>query len=290
MFSGGGIKAFAYIGTLQGIEASQLKLKRVAGTSAGAIIAALVTANYSTKEIHSIMTDLKLEQLLDPPRLSEHVPFLKWIFLYRKMGIYKGDKLEAWMRRLLHERGIDTFGDIKKGHLKIIISDISLGKLVVIPDDLKRIYGINPELFSVATAIRMSASFPYFFMPKKLASKPYGYSYIVDGGILSNFPMWVFQKGNRSQRPVLGVTLSDSIENIEPMNIKYAPDMLKGLFVAMMRAHDARYISKKMQHDVIFIPVKKVRTMDFSVTTSEKNQLIDLGRDITTSFLTSWPK
>lgn len=290
VFSGGGIKAFAYIGTLQSLQAKEIRIKRVAGTSAGAILAALVTAGYDGDDIQSILTELDLKQLLDPPLFSKYVPFGKWLSLSTKMGLYKGNKFKRWIEELLIAKGIDTFADVEPGHLKIVISDISLGKLVVLPDDLERVYGMNRNHFSVAKAIRMSASFPYFFMPQKLVNKQYGYSYIVDGGILSNFPLWIFNQNARPKRPVLGATLSDSIENTQPMRIKYTHDLLKGMFLTMMRAHDTRYVSKKKQDDVIFIPVKDIPTMDFSITEEEKNQLIELGRDVTTAFLHSWPR
>lgn len=38
VFSGGGVKAFAFIGALQGLSEGSIKIERVAGTSAGAIM------------------------------------------------------------------------------------------------------------------------------------------------------------------------------------------------------------------------------------------------------------
>src|SRR5699024_722290 len=134
-----------------------------------------------------MLDQLDIEKLLDPPLISKYIPMTRWALLYQNKGLYKGDKLEEWLEEKLALKGIETFAHIKENDLKIVVSDISLGKLIVIPDDLNRVYGVVPEQFKVATAVRMSASFPYFFMPKKLYySKTY--SYIVDGGLLSNFP------------------------------------------------------------------------------------------------------
>src|SRR5699024_3025183 len=253
VFSGGGIKAYAFLGSLKSINSKKYRIQRVAGTSAGAILAALLAANYSIKEIEDMLNQLEIEKLLDPPLISKYIPITRWALLYQNKGLYKGDKLEEWLEEKLAVKGIVTFEHIKENNLKIIISDISLGKLIVIPDDLNKVYGIKPEHFKVATAVRMSASFPYFFMPKKLH---YGktYSYIVDGGLLSNFPLWVFNEP-KLKRPILGLNLSDNVENIQPKKIKDAVDMFRALFLAMMRAHDARYISKTKQHHIVFIPV-----------------------------------
>src|SRR5690625_4926942 len=290
VFSGGGVKAFAFIGALQSIFNKGLEIERVAGTSAGAIIASMIAANYQVNEIENLLKQINLKRFLDPPLLSKKIPFSKWLLLYFQMGLYKGDQFENWLYQMLAKKGIETFADLKSGYLKVIISDISLGRLIVVPDDLKRVYGIDGNSFKVATAIRMSASFPYFFMPKKMFHTQMNPSYIVDGGLLSNFPLWVFRENNRKDlRPVLGISLSDSIENSQPYVIKNELDMLQALFQAMIRAHDTRYISKSMQDNIVFIPVKQIKTMDLSITDEEKQLLIQLGKEKTKHFLQSWP-
>lgn len=60
VFSGGGIKGFALIGAYQAIEERGLKFKRVAGTSAGSIVAALIAANYTSKEVYQPIDELDL--------------------------------------------------------------------------------------------------------------------------------------------------------------------------------------------------------------------------------------
>ena len=71
-------------------------------------------------------------------------------------------------------------------------------------------YGITPGSFSIAKAIRMSCSIPYFFEPVKIRSID-GMNVLVDGGVLSNFPIWLFDKENiQKVRPVLGIKLSSS--------------------------------------------------------------------------------
>lgn len=288
VFSGGGIKAYAFLGALKSVNDNNYNIQRVAGTSAGAILAALIAANYSIQEIEDMLNKLEIKKILDPPLISKYVPIMRWALLYINKGLNKGDKLEEWLEEKLALKGIVTFADFKKDDLKIVVSDISLGKLIVIPDDLNRVYNIDPAQFKVATAVRMSASYPYFFMPKKLYYHK-TYSYIVDGGLLSNFPLWIFNK-KKNKRPILGLNLSDNVENIQPKKINDAVDMFRALFLAMMRAHDARYISKTKQHHIVFIPVKEVKSLDMSLSHTEKTQLIELGKDTTNTFLKTWPK
>src|SRR5699024_11777353 len=91
----------------------------------------------------------------------------------------------------------------------------------------------------------MSAGFPYCFMPKNIPTKANGKrSLIVDGGLLSNFPLWVFNAGNnRSKRPVVGMKLNGHPAREKPREIKNAIDMFQALFSTMLNAHDARYVS-----------------------------------------------
>jgi NTE family protein len=287
VFSGGGVKAYAFIGALEGIADKKLEFERVAGTSAGAILAAFIAAGYELEEIKDLLDDLNLQEFLDPPSLTKIMPGSKWFFLYFQMGIYKGDKFEKWINYELAKKNIYTFSDIKEGYLKVVVSDLSLGKLVVIPDDLERVYGIKASDFPISRAVRMSAGFPYFFMPKIVAGKTK--SIVVDGGLLSNFPIWVFEsETNKRMRPILGLKLSDSPQQNSPKKIKNALDMLHALFSTMKQAHDARYIAKSEKSNIIFIPVKNVQTTDFMISNDEKQQLIESGRNETEKFLKQW--
>ncbi|MER2091063.1 MAG: patatin-like phospholipase family protein, partial [Sporosarcina sp.] len=51
VFSGGGLKGFALVGAYQVLEEKGYQFKRVAGTSAGSILASFIAAGYTAKEI-----------------------------------------------------------------------------------------------------------------------------------------------------------------------------------------------------------------------------------------------
>ncbi len=167
VFAGGGVKAFAFIGALQVMEEKGYEFERLAGTSAGSIIAALIRVGYNSKELFPLLDCLDVEAFKDERMSFLPFPIAKWIHLYFRLGMYKGDALEAWIRDVLKRRGVQVFGDLPKDSLRIIASDLSKGRLLVLPDDLKD-YGIIPEKFSVARAVRMSCSIPFFFEPVKM--------------------------------------------------------------------------------------------------------------------------
>ena len=86
--------------------------------------------------------------------------------------------------------------------------------MIVFPDDLER-YGISAHTFPISHALRMSCGIPFFFDPVRL-NVGSGETIVVDGGVLSNFPMWIFEGINgKKDRPVLGLKLSRSKEEMQ---------------------------------------------------------------------------
>ncbi|PYZ94336.1 hypothetical protein CR194_02040 [Salipaludibacillus keqinensis] len=289
VFAGGGVKALAFLGALQALNERNIELERLAGTSAGAVTAAFLKAGYRADEIFQLFNDTDLKQFLDPRAIVDVFPFLKWMALYRRMGLYRGDAFESWLKNALKKKGIQTFGDLPEGSLKMVASDITNGRLIVLPDDLSR-YGIEQRSFSVAKAVRMSASLPFFFEPVKLKNQQGQVSLIVDGGVLSNFPIWLFmRKGQlKRQRPVLGLRLSPEYDKIPPREIKNGLSFLQSMFHTMSSAHDQRYVAKIHAKNIIFIPVEGLGATEFHMSKKEKEKLIQLGRASTESFLAKW--
>ncbi|WP_100331540.1 patatin-like phospholipase family protein [Bacillus xiapuensis] len=281
VFSGGGIKGFALVGAYEEIERRKLSFVRLAGTSAGAIMAAFIAAGYTSAELKKLMFEVDGKQLLDDVYLD--IPLVRWLKIYYKLGMYKGKKLEQWLEDRLAAKGIRTFGDLAPESLRVITSDITNGRLLTLPDDLPS-YNKDPLSFSVARAVRMSCTLPYFFQPVKINAK----SLVVDGGVLSNFPIWLFdEEDKKKKRPVLGVKLITKTKGL-PRQVKTGTDLFGALFHTMKDAHDARYISRRHEKNIIFIPVSGTSVTDFNLTDEKKHALIQTGRDYAKAFFKSW--
>lgn len=287
VFSGGGIKGFALVGGLQVLEERGFVFQKIAGTSAGSIVASLVIAGYTSSQIEEFFRDMDISDLLDRRRGWFQLSISKWLLLYWKLGLYKGDALEAWISKKLALKGVVTFSDIPPNSLRIITSDITNGKLVVLPNDLQN-YGLDPGMFPVAKAVRMSCSVPYFFEPVKIRVGNQT-NVFVDGSVLSNFPMWLFnnEHGQR-ERPVIGLKLQGDT-SIQPHEVDNAIEMFSAVFKTMTSAHDSRYISKKHVNNIVFIPMNGiVSSLDFDLNEAQRDKLIQRGRTYTTHFLKSW--
>jgi len=287
VFSGGGLKGFALVGAYQVLEEKGYRFHRIAGTSAGAILASFIAAGYSAKEIEVMLDEQDFQVLLDPRKTIIPLPLMKWFLLYWRLGLYQGNALENWFLEKLAAKGVYTFSDLPPGKLKLVASDLTNGKMIVLPDDLEG-YGISAETFPIARALRMSCGIPFFFEPVRLKVGK-GESIVVDGGVLSNFPMWIFNdEDGKTERPVLGLRLSRSQEEMPGHKIDNALDLFEALFSTMKNAHDERYISRKHERNIIFIPVDDYSATQFDMDQETKESLMEAGRNSTVRFLKTW--
>ncbi len=219
VFEGGGVRAIGLVGAVHEAERRGIQFHQVAGTSSGAIVASFLAAGYKADAMEKMIQQTPFSHFLVRSPIFNAKLFGPAARLLIKKGLYSGEALEQWVSQKLAAKGIRTFGDLKPNSLRIIASDISQGKLLVLPDDIEQ-YGINPAKFPVAKAVRMSTSIPYFFdpvvirKPVTMRSKDDDFFsqfiYIVDGGLLSNFPLWIFDKPEIQQGqsiPTIGFQL-----------------------------------------------------------------------------------
>jgi len=88
-------------------------------------------------------------------------------------------------------------------------TDVTNGRLLRLPWDYS-LFHLDPDEQVVADAVRMSLSIPFYFTPCTLTDPVVGTTAtIVDGGVLSNFPIEIFDRtdGQRSRWPTFGVRL-----------------------------------------------------------------------------------
>lgn len=223
VFEGGGVKGVGLVGAVAVAEKMGYQWQNVAGTSAGAIVAALLAAGYRATEMKKIMDELDYKKFKDTSPLDRVWAVGPVASLIFEKGIYEGKWFKNWMGGLLKDKGIKTFGDLihpefkddkrYRFKLRVIASDISRGRMLVLPQDIEN-FGIRAEDLDVTDAIRMSMSIPFFYEPVKLKDKKTGQaSYVVDGGLLSNFPVWLFDtEGAVPEWPTFGFKLVEPSE------------------------------------------------------------------------------
>lgn len=311
VFEGGGVKGIGLVGAVSEIEKAGYEFENLAGTSAGAIVASLLAVGYKAEEIRRELERLNYNDFKDEGLLDKLGIIGKGLSIGFEYGIYEGEYFEKWLERLLQAKGKTTFGDIKtdypeekyKYKLQVIAADITDRKLLVFPGDLKY-FGYDPDSFSISRAVRMSMSIPLFFEPVKLQDSSGKAHFIVDGGVLSNYPIWLLDDNttNNPPWPTFGFKLIESdkrkFKNPDRNPINNPISFLKAVMGTMMDAHDNYHISKsKGDYDrTIGIPTvislnsvdKEIKTTDFDITQDESHELFKNGVDAAQNFLKAW--
>ena len=297
VFEGGGVKGSGLVGAIAVAEELGYQFENVAGTSAGAIVASLIAAGYTAAELKGIMDEIDYQAFKDRGVLGR-IPLIGLLaqFVVKK-GIYEGSFFEEWIRGLLSRKGVRTFGDLWQPkykddpvfccRLQVVVSDISRGRLIVLPRDSAD-YGIKPEELDIAGAVRMSMSLPFFYKPVKMRTREGTTSYLVDGGILSNFPIWLLDDGSDDPEwPTIGFKLVEPEEG-KPHQIFGPVTLFAALFSTMMEAHDARYIQDVNFMRTIPIPTLGVQTTEFHLSQERRDALYRSGVSAAEEFFQHW--
>lgn len=298
VFEGGGVKGIGLVGALSATEEKNYQFENVAGTSAGAIVAAMIAAGYKSDKLKQVMGNLNYNKFKDKG-LIDKIPVIGFaLSLGFEKGIYEGEFFENWLRDLLAKapnKPVNTFRDLRTEYddpkycykLQVIAADISRGKMLVLPRDIAD-YGIDPDDLEVARAVRMSMSIPFFFEPVILKDKNNRDCYIVDGGVLSNYPVWIFDDGSANPPwPTIGYKLVEPESN-KPNYINGPITLFAALFKTMMEAHDARYIKDADFVRTIPIPTLGVQTTEFNLSREKADDLYEAGRKAAEEFFQYW--
>ena len=298
VFEGGGVKGIGLVGAVVATEEQGYQFVNVAGTSAGAIVASLVAAGYSGPEMRQILQELDYNRFKDPG-WEDRIPIAGPIYsVLTEKGIYEGDFLEDLLRDLLADKGVHTFGDLVMDEFKdnpryrfklqVVAADVNRGQMLVLPRDIEQ-YGAMPDKLNVARAVRMSMSIPFFFRPVLLQDVSTGKtSFIVDGGVLSNYPVHLFDDGSADPPwPTIGYKLVDPQEG-KPRDIRSALSMLTALFATMMEAHDARYIRDHNFVRTVPVPTMGVGTTEFDLSPEKSEALYQAGHKAAVEFFERW--
>src|SRR5919204_1798091 len=306
---GGGVKGIGLAGAYAALEQAGYEPQNVAGTSAGAITAALIAARYSASELREIVFALDYRQFEDKG-WEDRVPLGGHpLSLLLGEGIYEGEKFLQWMRELLSAKGIETFAQLKTEwddpkyayRLQVIASDVSARELLVLPRDADKL-GFAPDELEVALAVRMSMSIPIFFEPVRILNRATNHEHvIVDGGMLSNFPVWLFDCDDEAEpdSPTFGLLLVEPDPKVPitarlpapehaPRGARGLVSLVSGMVHTMMEAHDRLYLEKEQFARTIPIPTLGVHTTEFDISLERAQALYESGRAAAQDFLARW--
>jgi len=293
---GGGVRGIGLVGAVDALAGAGYRFPRVAGTSAGAIVASLVAALQVAGEpltrLAEVMRTIDYRKFLDPSLIGR-VPLIGGgLSLVVSDGVYRGAYLERLLAGLLGDLGVRTFGDLRTGEepdqfawsLVVTASELSRRRLVRIPWDL-RSYGLDPDRFPVARAVHASAAIPYIFEPVRVAGATW-----VDGGLLSDFPVQLFDRTDgQPEWPTFGIRLS-ARPGIPPTRPVHGPVSLGIAAIETLLSNlDNAYVDDPCTvRRTIFVPVGEVSTIDFDITAEQREAVYRSGLQAGQAFLKTW--
>jgi len=263
VLEGGGIRGFAYIGAYEVLDSLHIleSVERIGGSSAGAIQAALLAVGYTPAEMKEIAQTIPLNKFNDGG----------WSViggtrrLRKQFGWYKGDAFAQWIGELIAEKtgsSSTTFSELhalknEKGYKDLYVTGTDLTYQCL------RIFSYEqyPDM-SIRDAVRISMSIPLYYKPVLIddAGKVYSTNdqtknlhVMVDGGVLSNYPIHMFDSTKYSSNndsinvfytntETLGILLERSAQiehnlqntGVAPMNITKMNEFSAALYFTLV--------------------------------------------------------
>jgi len=298
VFSGGGIKGISYCGALDVLDSNNIlydedgnfKIMGFAGTSAGSIIAALLAVDYKPKEIKKIMKKLNMRDLVD----DKSGMVRDGLHLIEKYGTAPGNFVLNFLGDLIKA---------KTGNEDYTIDQLYADKgikLVIVGTDMnicasQYFYPNDGSNITIRKAIRISMSIPFLFEPV-LHNK----NYYVDGGVLDNYPLHVFDgeyPGEKTSRcgmckpndKVLGLQIitEDSTNDDGTVTREEIGNLLQFSFTfikTFMLENDRRMLTPTNKKRTIRIVTPNYPATNFAISDDDKKLLMECGRKHTLDF------
>lgn len=306
ILEGGGVKGIGLVGALSALDAAGYRFGgkgRVAGTSAGAVVGALVAAGLAIPQAVALMSETDLGDFRDSPPFG---PFGRGLSLLTRLGMYRGDHLHSWISAQLDKLGVRTFGELRledpdsdlpperSYKLVVIVSDLTNGRMVRLPWDYHH-YGLNADDQLVADAVRASAAIPFVFPPVRLRDIDGHTAILTDGGLLSNFPIAIFDRQDvRPPRwPTFGIKLSneppEEWHSTQEGGIGGPIGFATALISTMINAHDRYELDDPAARArTVFVGTDGVDATDFDLAPMAQETLFGSGREAAEKFLATW--
>lgn len=267
VFSGGGTKGVAYLGVLKKIRELRedqhisIEATRIVCVSIGCLFGLVLTLDYDYDEIE--------EEILNKD--FKHLQDIKVSNFATKYGLDSGDNFVSWIETLLIKKGYDkntTFEELyetTKKHFQVLTTNLNKHAFTFFD------YKETPKA-KVTDAIRLSVSIPFVF-----TSHLYEGDVHVDGGLISNFPMYLVEDDIPN---VLGIRLVSMEESSNShRKVDNITDFCINVMSCFMTHREQQSVEANMYKDYTML-VKTgdlTNTINFDMSLPNKRELIMRG-------------
>lgn len=284
VFQGGGCRAAAFVGAYEEAVKSGVSFTEVAGTSAGSIVASLIGAGATPKDLREAIAHMDFKSFVGTPDRRATRGISGWVLemispqyadLLFDQGFHSSLQIKNWIdehltRLLPKEKHPICFSSLPFPTY-IVSTDIRRSEAKVwsqktTPNEL------------VADAVQASCAIPIFFQP---VSRRY-----IDGGVLSNLPAFVFFDRTQSERPLASRVLAFTLIADEDDPRELGPEnFLRLLANAIVDGSQQLQLNLQSNVHIVQIPTGDIKATDFNRMTSEAvDILIENGTNATRTF------
>lgn len=275
VFEGGGIKGLAYCGALEVLEKKGLlqNVTRYAGTSAGAMASLLMAIGYTIRELKHILHGLDYGSLAS----NKFGIIGGAVSIFNDFGYCNGRGIEEILKKWVKDKtGKDdyTFKELwELRHKELVVVGCNITKMKEVHFSKDK----TPNM-SIIQAVRISMSVPGVYEPVVMDGE-----YYVDGGLVNNYPLWVFGDTKKT----LGLKLLTEHEN-EGHDIYTGSQEIDSIFKFMMACVNT--ISMVVERNkikqgtgywdrTIEIYTETISTLDFNLNKDQRDFLVRRGRE-----------
>ncbi len=274
--SGGGICGVAHVGALQELanHTPLQAIKEWMGVSAGSLMAMCLAIGFTLDELYDFSTRFDFTHIQQPDSPTG------WLL---HMGMDTGERLQRLVNACLHVKGQPstlTFQELYQHFgvsLRVLATDMNEVKGVVFsPSD-------TPQ-YPVAVAVCASMSYPIYF--QNVICPVSGHS-LSDGGVTSNYPMYIVPKEEHEETLAilldLSVRCADSLDDLPPEQLLVRP-------LAIALTEKTNIETTLYRVECIKIPLGDINVLDFSLSEEVKRGLVEKGREATRAWFRARPR
>jgi NTE family protein len=307
VLEGGGVKGIGLLGAVLTLVDAGYSFPRVAGTSAGAVVGSLVTAYQKAgrdlHELHDVMESLDFTKFADGSALRRLAgPVVDGVELLLYEGAHSGSYLVDWLGAELEKAGVTSFQDLalhdpegsleeyQRYSLVVHASDLSRRVLVRLPWDYTQ-YDLPAKDERVVDAVRASASIPFYFRPVRVKTSSGSVTW-VDGGLLSNFPITVFDRtdGKKARWPTWGIKLSAEPEVTRDDPVRTLPGMAMTCLQTLTGDWNRYQLDAEgVNRRTIYVDTTGVSATNFGIDPAMQQRLFENGQAAAQKFLAQLP-
>ena len=273
ILSGGGIRGFMQLGSLKALDKFKLlnNIKNYAGSSAGSVLAFMLSINYKYNDIFYIFLKIDTFDFLEED-------LFKFFSTY---ALFNLNKVETLLKNLLYLK----FKKKKITYIELYNltkNTLHITALNITTHTCSTFNYINTPDINVIDSIIASCSIPFIYPPKNINN-----IYYIDCLIFNDYPTYIFKKNLKN---TIGIYTTDSLME----NVLNSKNNLEDFYTYMFNLYIL--IRKFLKNKIVDIPKINIKlettynAVNYNLTKSDILILFNDGYNNTYQYIENYKK